>query len=89
MPIKISRVIKELNVGVLTIQEFLRKKGIDIDVSNINARISDEVHQMFVPGRGPGALDVLIDSAGALIGAAAVLLLLRAVRRRRQKTEKP
>ena len=51
--------------------------------------VTDEVHQMFVPGRGPGALDVLIDSAGALIGAAAVLLLLRAVRRRRQKTEKP
>ncbi len=30
--------------------------------------ISDEVHQMFVPGRGPGVTDVLIDSAGALVG---------------------
>lgn len=30
--------------------------------------ISDEVHQMFVPGRGPQLKDVLIDSAGATIG---------------------
>ncbi|MEL7565923.1 MAG: VanZ family protein [Dehalobacterium sp.] len=30
---------------------------------------SDEVHQMFVPGRGPGIWDVFIDSAGALAGA--------------------
>ncbi len=30
--------------------------------------ISDEVHQAFVPGRGPSAFDVLIDSSGATIG---------------------
>lgn len=30
--------------------------------------ISDEVHQAFVPGRGPGVLDVFIDMAGASIG---------------------
>lgn len=30
--------------------------------------ISDEVHQLFVPGRGGRATDVLIDSAGALVG---------------------
>ncbi len=30
--------------------------------------ISDEVHQSFVPGRGPGVMDVLIDSAGAMVG---------------------
>ena len=30
--------------------------------------ISDEIHQIFVPGRGPQVKDVLIDSAGALIG---------------------
>lgn len=30
--------------------------------------ISDEVHQMFVPGRGPQVKDVLIDSAGASVG---------------------
>ena len=30
--------------------------------------ISDEVHQIFVPGRGPGVKDVLIDFCGALTG---------------------
>jgi VanZ family protein len=30
--------------------------------------ISDEIHQMFVPGRGPGIKDVFIDSIGALAG---------------------
>lgn len=30
--------------------------------------VSDEVHQYFVDGRGPQVKDVLIDSAGAIIG---------------------
>ena len=30
--------------------------------------ISDEVHQLFVPGRGAQLRDVLIDSAGAFVG---------------------
>lgn len=37
--------------------------------------ISDEVHQYFVPGRGPRAKDVLIDSAGALIGIAFIKII--------------
>ena len=31
--------------------------------------ISDEVHQRFVPGRGPRVTDVVIDSVGAVVGA--------------------
>lgn len=30
--------------------------------------ISDEMHQLFVPGRGGQVRDVLIDSAGAIVG---------------------
>jgi VanZ family protein len=30
--------------------------------------VSDEVHQLFVPGRGAQVTDVLIDSLGALVG---------------------
>jgi len=30
--------------------------------------ISDELHQKFTPGRNPSAIDVLVDTAGALIG---------------------
>ena len=47
MPIKISKVIKDLNVGRQTIEEFLHKKGIEIDAS-INARIQDDVYEMLV-----------------------------------------
>jgi len=47
MPIKISKVIADLNVGRQTIEEFLHKKGIAIDAS-INARIQDDVYEMLV-----------------------------------------
>jgi VanZ family protein len=41
--------------------------------------ISDEVHQLFVPGRGAQVKDVLIDSAGAMVGVGlyAVVLMMR------------
>ena len=39
--------------------------------------ISDEIHQMFVDGRGPAVADVLIDSAGAAAGVMAVWLASR------------
>ena len=47
MAIKISKVIKDLNVGRQTIEEFLHKKGINIDAS-INARIEEDVYEMLV-----------------------------------------
>jgi len=40
--------------------------------------VTDELHQVLTPGRRPSALDVLIDSAGACLGA-----IVHAVRRRR------
>ena len=43
--------------------------------------VTDEVHQYFVPGRSCEARDVLIDSAGALVGI--VILLLFVCRRQR------
>lgn len=50
---------------------------------------TDELHQMFVGGRGPAIRDVLIDSAGALAGAwvgVAAILLWHSVRRRRAES---
>ncbi len=35
---------------------------------------SDEIHQLFVPGRAGMVSDVLVDSAGAVLGLAIVLL---------------
>ena len=43
--------------------------------------VSDEIHQIFVPGRAGRVLDVLIDSAGALCGIALVALIAFLVKR--------
>ena len=39
--------------------------------------VTDELHQMFVPGRGPAVRDVCIDSAGVAAGAALLCLILQ------------
>ena len=47
MRIKISKVVKDLNVGVQTIKDFLQKKNIEVDTSP-NARVTEEVYLMLV-----------------------------------------
>ena len=42
--------------------------------------ISDEVHQLFVPGRGGQIRDVFIDSAGASVGIGVYWLIGRVVK---------
>lgn len=37
--------------------------------------VSDEIHQKFVDGRGPGVTDVLIDTAGVACGIVALLII--------------
>ena len=44
--------------------------------------ISDEVHQLFVPGRGAMVKDVLIDSAGAIVGVGLYLVNSRIMKSR-------
>jgi Predicted integral membrane protein len=39
--------------------------------------ISDEVHQIFVPGRGAQVKDVIIDSAGIAVGIGVYLIISR------------
>lgn len=46
---------------------------------------SDEIHQLFVPGRSGLFTDVLIDSAGALVGAIFVLVICKAFEKSRKK----
>lgn len=47
---------------------------------------SDELHQMFVPGRAGRLFDLAVDSLGALFGigsAALLLMLIRIIKRKR------
>lgn len=46
---------------------------------------SDEIHQLFVPGRSGRFMDVCIDSTGALIGIVLFYVFMRLIRRRKMK----
>lgn len=46
--------------------------------------ITDEIHQMFVPGRAAMIKDVIIDLAGAMIGAGMFLLIRYLYKRRKE-----
>ncbi len=48
MRIKISKVVKDLNVGLQTIKDFLNKKNIDVDTSSPNARVDEDVYALLV-----------------------------------------
>ncbi len=45
MPVKLNKIMRELNVGLPTIVDFLQKKGIEVEEGNPNARVSDDVYE--------------------------------------------
>ena len=47
MPIRLSKAVKDLNVGAKTLVEFLQKKGVEVG-SDPNAKISDEQYSLLV-----------------------------------------
>lgn len=42
---------------------------------------TDEIHQAFIPGRGPQITDVILDSLGVLTGIFVSMLLIETIRR--------
>ena len=48
MPTKISKVAKELNVGVATLLEHLEKKNMPAEQNSPNARITDEQKEILM-----------------------------------------
>ena len=62
----------------------MKESGLSLGAGALYA-VSDEIHQIFVPGRSCQAFDVLIDSSGVLTGTIIMLLFLvlskKAVRR--------
>ncbi len=47
MPVKLNKVIKDLNVGLTTVVEYLNKKGYGVE-SNPNVKVSDEQYDLLV-----------------------------------------
>ena len=46
MPVKLNKIMRELNVGLPTIVDFLQKKGIEVEEGNPNARVSDDIYEI-------------------------------------------
>lgn len=76
-------------LGILVISSFsksgihkYRNKVLALFVCILYA-ISDEMHQMFVSGRGPGMKDAVIDSIGAMAGVGFYLLAVKILMRSR------
>ena len=47
MPIRLNKVTRDLNVGLSTVAEFLRKKGFDVK-EDPNSKISDEAYELLI-----------------------------------------
>jgi translation initiation factor IF-2 len=53
MPIKLNKVIKDLNVGLSTLVEYLNKKGYEVE-NNPNVKITDEQFDLLITEFGKG-----------------------------------
>jgi len=85
---KNAHFIAYLVLGVLMMNA-LRRSEIDENKSIILAlsvcvlyAASDEIHQLFVPGRGGQVRDVIIDSIGAFVGISIYFALTRIFRKK-------
>ena len=70
--------------GILGALFFLQIRSITAKIQPIYAlgftafyAATDEIHQAFVPGRGPSLGDVLIDASGAIVGIIAIILIIK------------
>ena len=61
--------------GLILQYENINKKYLLAFLICVIYAISDEIHQLFVPGRAGQVRDVLIDSAGSLLGIIIVMAL--------------
>lgn len=76
-----------LGISLAGIVIDMRKGRLILIVVLLGATVAmlDEWHQSFVPGRGPGWGDVLLDTMGVLVGVCSVVGLRWIYRRKRQK----
>lgn len=56
-------------------------------VSTVLYACTDEIHQIFIPGRACRVSDILIDTAGALIGISVYYLIIKIIQTVRRKKD--
>lgn len=92
---KIAHFTEFMSLGVLAgwlagmvCQRKWRKVWLPV-LSCLLVACADETIQLFVPGRGPGVTDVLIDLGGAVVGICLVWLCARLHRKRKEIKKEP
>lgn len=85
---KSAHFIGYMILGILSILTFLQfekinKKSQFAFLLCVVYAISDEIHQLFVPGRAGQFRDVIIDSSGSFVGIALVLLCIKIIQKRK------
>ena len=79
--------LSEYAIGAVLVYSLMLTFKLDIKVQFLSSlffiivyAITDEVHQLFIPGRSGNILDVWIDSLGALIGLCGLLFVMKLFR---------
>ena len=91
---KIEHIVRKLahfslytSVGFLTMSlmltyRFINKQRIILSLCiGITYAITDEIHQMYVPNRGPSFGDVLIDTTGVIFGITIVIIGIKVLKK--------
>lgn len=90
---KSGHFIGYMMLGVLSMLLLLKFKNINkkplfaFSICVIYA-ISDEIHQLFVPGRTGQLKDVIIDSCGSIVGIAIVLMFIKLLQIKRNRKKR-
>lgn len=90
---KSGHFIGYMMLGVLSMLLLLKFKNINkkplfaFSICVIYA-ISDEIHQLFVPGRTGQLKDVIIDSCGSIVGIAIVLVFIKLLQIKRNRKKR-
>ena len=71
-----------LHIDAISFRRKIHRKPLWALLVSFLYSCSDEIHQAFVPGRGPGVRDVLIDTSGALAGILVMTFILYLVRKK-------
>lgn len=71
-------------IGVIFDSIKCKKRALSAEIVCMCYAISDEVHQLFVPGRSGAAVDVLLDSIGAVTGIALIGVFFCIAERRKR-----
>lgn len=65
-----------------------RKRAIISEITGIIYASSDEIHQLFTPGRSAQITDVMIDSMGVLLGILLVILTIKLYKKLKKDSTK-